>query len=671
MYIDVSLPNFTKQPLTYKYTGNKDILGYRVIIPFGKDHRVGIVVSTAKSTDLNVEIKEITEVLDQYPLIDSQHLIFLKKLSQYYQISLNELVLASIPKESLKKDCNLDLKWYQMDGKTYLWHELLSTHRLPTLQKKIRLGEITESNEVANQVSISPNLSILSKEQQEIYDKIAGISLLWGQTGSGKTEIYIHLIYQALKKKQQVLYLVPEIALTAQAVNKIEKRLGIKATVIHSLLSSKNKLCRFISIRHGKASIILGTRSALLYPIHNLGLIIVDEEHDNSYRQDQGLFFSAKDAAILKASLLNIPIVLGSATPSLESYYNAINGKYQLFTLERYQSILPKITILPRPKDTFISENLIPIVKKELAKNQHVMLYIGKRGYSRLLKCHHCGYELRCDGCDRLLIQHQNNTSLCHYCEKRFPLVTDCQKCKTAELSHYGAGTQRIEELANTLWPNYPTLRIDADQMSSDKASEILTTLSNSKATIIVGTQMLTKGHDIERLNTVIVVDADHQLFAPDFRAEEKMFSELVQVSGRCGRREKQGTVYIQTQMRENKIFSMLNSPKQYYDYLLLKRKEYDLPPYTHIACIFVRAKGKQAKKLLSLPIPNVDQVSILGPDIFPPGKKNGIDCYQIMISTTNRPLRNQVFKRIYHMIKNSLAKNTYLSSQIDSHLSL
>jgi primosomal protein N' (replication factor Y) len=420
----------------------------------------------------------------------------------------------------------------------------------------------------------------------------------------------------------------------------------MKPTLIHSLITPKTKLCRWLRIIQGHAGIILGTRSALLYPIKNLGLIIVDEEHDNAYRQEQSLFFSARDAAILKATSMKTPIVLGSATPSLESYYNAQQGKYNLCLLEkRYLATQPTIHMLQRPKHTFIAPNLIDIVKKELEKNHHVMLYIGKRGYSRLLKCHHC--------------------------ETKAKVVTDCPDCQTAELSHYGAGSQRITEIAQTLWPEYPVLRIDTDIMNSNEAASALTALTSSPATLIVGTQMLTKGHDIDRLDTVIVIDADHTLYAPDFRAEEKLFAELIQVSGRSGRRQNQGHVYIQTQSMEHMVFKSLGTPKAFYDYLLEKRQAFELPPYTYIACLFIRGSGPTLKKLQELKLPVYEGVTIIGPCLFPPGQRKRQSCYQIMISSQKRPLRNHVFQLIHQLLKRTLPKNTSLLAQIDSHLSL
>lgn len=672
MFLEIALSNFTKKPLTYRYESNKSILGHRVKIPFGAQFRMGIVIKEFSKTSLDMDIKCIESVLDEYPIIDKAHLIFLKQVATYYHISLNELVLSALPKDALKENCITDPLYFTNGSDTLPWHDLLSQYSQSSLKKKIKNGEWKQTIFQESSYNYTPKLSPLTTEQNKICKNIEAINLLWGQTGSGKTEVYIHLIHQALQKKQQVLLLVPEIALTQQVMNKVELRLGIRPTLIHSLITPKIKLCRWLRIINGQAGIILGTRSALLYPIKNLGLIIVDEEHDNAYRQEQSLFFSARDAAILKATGMKIPIVLGSATPSLESYYNAQQGKYNLCLLEkRYLATQPKIHILQRPKHTFIAPNLVDIVKRELDKNHHIMLYIGKRGYSRLLKCHHCGYELRCPCCDRLLILHENQETKCHHCETKAKVIIDCPDCQTAELSHYGAGSQRISEIAQTLWPDYPVLRIDTDTMNSNEAALALSNLATSPATLIVGTQMLTKGHDIDRLDTVIVIDADHTLYAPDFRAEEKLFSELVQVSGRSGRRKNQGHVYIQTQSIEHMVFKSLESPQAFYQYLLEKRQAFDLPPYTYIACLFIRGSGPTLQKLQSLKLPEYEGVTVIGPCLFPPGQRKKQSCYQIMISSQKRPLRNHVFLLIHQLLKRSLPRNTNLLAQIDSHLSL
>lgn len=671
MYIDVALANFSKATLTYSIDQKTSIIGHRVKVPFGKQFKIGIVIDQFTTTSLSVDIKPIQKVLDTEPLLDQEHIVFLKNLANYYQISLNEIILSAIPNLALKETSITDLRFYTDKKNIHSFHHLLCETREDILIKKIRQGILLPTQKPNKQLYYSPSLSSLSSKQQEIVNNIQPITLLWGETGCGKTEIYTHLINQALRNNKQVLCLVPEISLTEQMIAKIKKRLGIAPVVIHSLQTPKKRLCHFLKAKHGDAFIILGTRSALLCPIKNLGLIIVDEEHDSAYRQEHPLFFSAKDAAILKANQLKIPIILGSATPSLESLYNAKKGKYHLALLfERYQSTQPKMHLVPMKKHTFISPLLVPIVEKTLNNNNHVMLYIGKRGYSRLIKCHHCGYDVRCQSCDRVLVLHKNQSLHCHHCDLQTPLLVDCPACKMAELSHYGAGSQQIESIAQTLWPNHPVIRVDTDTMSASHASKTLMSLHQAKATLIVGTQMLTKGHDIERLNTVVVINADHGLYAPDFRAEEKLYAELIQVSGRSGRRKEQGHVYIQTEKPAHPLFKGLTAPKQYYEYLLEQRAAFVLPPYTYIGCLFIRGNPTQIQRLLSLSLPQYPSVSIQGPSIFPQGKKKQQDCYHIMVSSQQRVLRNNAFFKLHSWLKERLSTSTFIT-QIDSHLSL
>jgi|AntRauTorckE5430_2_1112549.scaffolds.fasta_scaffold00026_38 primosomal protein N' (replication factor Y) len=667
MYLTVALPNFSKNPLTYKAINSQSLLGFRVMVPFGRQSKVGIVIAESLDCNLAVEIKKITKVLDQTAMLDNNHIQFLQKTAQYYHISINELILSAAPKECLKESCVTDLTWYTDGAETHPWHDLLLNHRRSSLDKKIKEGKLLQVKAQSSNVVLNTNLPELTEMQKKACLLTSPITLLFGETGSGKTEVYIHLIHDALLKKQQVLYLVPEIALIAQAARKIEKRLGFKPTIIHSMLTQKTKLCHFLKIQYGDAKIILGTRSALLHPIANLGLIIVDEEHDSAYRQEQSLFFSARDAAILRANCLSIPILLGSATPSLESYHNAVENKYHLNRLKRYKALQPNIHLVKRPKHSFISPLLVPIVKKALSMGDHVMLYIGKRGYARLLKCHQCGYELRCNKCDRILIYHQNHSMQCHSCEINTQVIVDCPGCKTAELSHYGAGSQKIAEIASTLWPDHPYLRFDTDIMTPEETAQALAKLDHAEATLIIGTQMLTKGHDIEKLNTVIVIDADHNFYAPDFRAEEKLYAELRQVSGRSGRRS-HGDVYIQTQNPDHQLFRMLNKPSAYYTYLLERRKNFSLPPYTHIACLFIRTNSN---KITTLTFPEFGDVEISGPFLFPQGKRGKQSCYQIMIKSNNRMLRNHVITTITPIIQKLLSTQDKIITQVDSHLSV
>ena len=689
MYLSVAVPSFMKQLLTYTCEEKHVVNGHRVIIPFGKKERIGIIVASHQTTELAPDkIKPIIRILDNSPVIPKEHLQFLVKMANYYQVSINEVILASLPKDVLSVDTICDDIYYVAHkvGETPAQkkilndistprsiHALMFHYRQQSILNLIQKECLVKGKPMAQAKRIA-TLATLSSEQQDALTFLKnqqGTSLLWGITGCGKTEIYTHLIDAILSQGKQVLVLVPEIALTPQTCLKIAKRIGVEPTPIHSQLSKKQRLFHLLKARYGHAQVIIGTRSALLTPILNLGGIIVDEEHSDSFRQTNPFFFSARDAAILRASLANIPIILGSATPSLETLHNAQSHKYGLFKLlSRYIATTPKIHLVPMEKHTVIAASLIPIIQTAIDQNQHVMLYIGKRGYARISSCHSCGFQLRCDGCERLLIRHADGLMHCHTCEEKSPNPLDCPKCHQAELSHFGAGSQQIAELAETHWPNTPVKRIDTDSMSTLQAASALGALKDSPATIIVGTQMLTKGHDIDRLNTVIVVNADHHLYSPDFRSEEKLYAELTQVAGRSGRRDIQGHVYIQTQSSNHSLFQSLTTPEVGYAYLMKKRQDFHLPPFASLACLFLVGSPKHLENLQHLCLPSVDQVEIIGPVFFPAGMRRNQVCYKVMVTASSRQIRDHAIRIIEPYLLKKISRYVKLVKQIDSHLS-
>jgi len=691
MYLNIALPNFTNKLLTYQTKdASYDYLGYRVVVPFGKKQIVGIVISQHSTCSIDKsKIKKIIKPLGTSPLLPPEHITFLKKLADYYQVSMNTLVLKSLPPGIISEDvhCNDDFYETALSGHTPAMRKILETIEKPAalyvlmasfrqdmIKKLIYEGCLIKS-EAKERLQYKPALSQLNTHQTNALEYLRNapslVRLLWGITGSGKTEIYAHLIHDCIKQQKQVLLLVPEISLTPQILLKITERIGIKPITIHSHLSTKQRIAHTLQARYGHAHIIIGTRSALLAPIHNLGLIIVDEEHSDAFRQDAPFFYSAKDAAIIRSALLNIPIVLGSATPSLETIHNVHNEKYNCFKLlSRFHAKSPNIHILPIEKNTIISKQLIPIVNEALNKNQHVMLYIGKRGYARVSSCHHCGFQLRCSGCERLMVKHTDGLMHCHHCEIKEKQPIDCPQCHQAELSHFGAGSQQIAEVATQHWPNHPVVRIDTDSMNTLNAAKALKTLEQSPATIIVGTQMLTKGHDIHRLNTVIVINADHGLYAPDFRSEEKLFAEITQVAGRSGRRDIIGDVYIQTMQPNHHLYMNITNPEAFYQHLFERRKTFLLPPYVHLACLFIVGKKQHLKKINQIIIPKINHTEITGPLFFPPGIKQGKECYKIMITSHCRITRDQAIKYIEAICIGKLPKYVQLLKQIDSHLS-
>ena len=698
MYLLVVLPSFMQAPVTYKASSSPCLIGHRVLVPFGKSKKVGIIIAHQEHCDLPPhKIKTIIRVLDQEPLLPQSHIAFLKRTAQYYHHSINQITLAALPALLLKEDTQCDPLYYTSANSSNLatttpsQSEILALAKQPvslfclllkfrakSVQSLIDTHLLVKCDQPKQPVTTTNDakLPLLSPAQQACLTSLQSAPkntcVFWGITGCGKTEVYAHLIHQTLQLKQQVLILVPEIALTPQTVQKIAKRIGFEPSILHSNQAIKQRGLNWLSARHLQSSVIIGTRSAILSALPNLGLIIVDEEHSESYRQDTPFFYSARDAAILRANLLNIPVILGSATPSLETLHNVNQQKYSLFRLkERYNAVVPRIQLITLKPNEVLSPSLIPAVQQELAQNHHVMLFIGKRGYSRISSCHNCGFQHRCDGCDRLLVCHTDQQMHCHHCELRLSKLEDCPKCQQSELSHWGAGSQTIMELAEKTWPGHPVIRVDTDNLSNKEAALALQSLAIQPATIIVGTQMITKGHDIDRLNMVVVMNNDHHLYSSDFRSEEKLYCELLQVAGRSGRRAQQGNVYIQTQSPNHILYTSLNNMDQGYEYLLKQRASFLLPPYRYIACLFIRGPEKQLAFLNHFhPLP-IDGCEIDGPMFFPAGKRRGLSCYQVMITAAVRAQRTYCLKSLKQQLHPLLTPRISVICQVDSHLSL
>lgn len=690
MYLSIALQNFSKKPLTYLYSGESNCVGHRVLVPFGKKQKLGVVIEVLETSDIPSEkLKPIIKILDETSLLTELQIQFFKRIALYYHHSLNELILSAIPNGLLDQDTNIDPIYYQANGhgttksqqnilnqchKPISNFELYKRYTKPILETLIRHKLLVAVKPTCPKDS--PNLATLSDFQQKAYQELKSdqslVKVLWGATGCGKTEIYAHLIADRLTQSQQVLLLVPEIALTPQTVNKIAKRVGSKPVILHSQLSKKQRAYAWLQVRHGQAGVIIGTRSALLCPIPRLGLIIIDEEHSDAYRQEGELFYSARDTAVLLSHKLNTPLVLGSATPSLESLYNAKQKKYALCQLtEKFHGNSPKVEVVTLQKDAIIDPIIIDKIKDSLNQNQHVMLYIGKRGYSRVLSCHQCGYKARCSGCDKLYTSHNDQKLHCHQCNLSVPMIIDCPSCQQSELSHYGFGSQQIEELINKLFPQTPCIRIDTDNMNSLECGKTLSQLQDAPATIVVGTQMITKGHDIERLNLVVVLNSDHHLYSPDFRSEEKLYAELTQVAGRSGRRGDQAYVYIQTQHPNHHIFKHLHNPNSWFEYLLTQRKDFGLPPYQHLACIFIRGRESALNKLLTINLPYIDGVDIQGPIAFPSGNWRGQNCHKVLVMSTCRVKRQHALQKLWALFTKYCPNGVSIRAQVDSHLSI
>ncbi|TCK98339.1 replication restart DNA helicase PriA [Natranaerovirga hydrolytica] len=438
----------------------------------------------------------------------------------------------------------------------------------------------------------------MQKNMQKTY-------LLHGITGSGKTEIYIRLIENVLKDHKQGIVLIPEISLTHQTVKRFYERFGSKVGVIHSRLSQGERYDQYIQAKNGEIQIMVGPRSALFAPFNNLGIIIIDEEHESTYKSDTTPKYHAREVAIKRAEMSKASVVLGSATPSIESYYNAMKGHYHLLEInERIENRpLPQVTIIDMREEleqgnkTMLSEQLHRSIEERLQKKEQIIIFINRRGYSRFVSCRQCGFVLKCNHCDVAYTYHNNHKLICHYCGDETVSPKVCPSCQSKYIKQFGIGTQQVEAYLNKTFPNSKILRMDMDTTTKKNSYEkILTGFYNQEADILIGTQMVAKGHDFPNVTLVGVLAADLSLYMNDFRANERTFSLLTQVAGRAGRAEKAGEVLVQTYSPDHYSigYAQKQDYKGFYNEEIAFRELMGYPPFSNIMALLLVSKDEK-----------------------------------------------------------------------------
>jgi primosomal protein N' (replication factor Y) (superfamily II helicase) len=572
--VDAPLPN----ALTYSAGALPDVkAGQVVTIPLGRRTATGIILGPATPLpDHKMKIRAISEIDSTYPLFSEPFLKWMTWLSQYYLHPIGMVMKSALPPL----------------GKT-------------TGRKSKKSPIVPEPQE-----TVKPELT---NEQKKVIGEIHetdgfGVHLLFGVTGSGKTEVYIRLIEEVLARGQQALVLVPEIALTPQLIRRFSNRFGDTIAVIHSHLTEREKTDQWWLVVENKKQVLIGARSALFCPMNNLGMIIVDEEHEPSFKQDEMLKYNARDSAVMLAKMTGCKVILGSATPSLESWKNAIDGKYKIHEMkERVENRpMPNIQIVDlkqfqdktgrvreseeREKAFWLSPILEEKIRDRLNKREQVALFLNRRGMSQTVLCPSCGHTNQCPNCSVSLTLHAKHYLVCHYCSYQESLLANCFECKIGEPRAIGVGTERIEEDLRVLFPNARIARADRDAINSREAlDELITQIENRETDILIGTQMIAKGLDFEGLTLVGMVLADIGFNLPDFRASERSFQLLMQMGGRSGRHlDYPGEVIIQT-------YNPAHSSIQYaqnHDYRgfaeqeLILRKELLYPPYGKLATL-------------------------------------------------------------------------------------
>ena len=631
----------------FDYISDKPaVLGARVKIPWRNTQIVGIVINIKSCSDVPLKkLKKIIEIIDNNSLFSASIFKLITFSADYYHYPIGEVFSAALP--ALLKQGH--------DAQDYRKH-YTPFESLP---------------EVAPVLTLDQEKAV--KHIRENRDKFKPFLLL-GVTGSGKTEVYLQLIADVIKQDKQALILVPEIGLTPQTVMRFQARFGVLMAVLHSGLSDRERHDAWLQAKNGEAKIIIGTRSAIFVSLHNPGIIIVDEEHDVSFKQQDGFRYSARDLAVVRAQFEQIPLILGSATPSFESLHNVNNNRYELLTLpERagvaVQPVFNMIDLRQVPKQGHkkgsknLSALLLDNIKKHLESNNQVLIFLNRRGFAPTLICYQCGWIAGCRLCDANMTLHQSPNYLqCHHCGATRSVDKKCQECQ-GELSSLGMGTQRIEEAMADYFPKIPVIRIDRDSTRKKGSFEKkLASIHEGEPCILVGTQMLAKGHHFTEVTLVVILDADAGLFSSDFRGPERTAQLIIQVAGRAGRVEKPGEVILQTHHPDHALLKQLLT-QGYYDFAqnaLKERKAIGWPPYEYLSLIRAESSQlvyamdflKESKALLY----NLNSVRALGP--IPPvmQKKAGKHRAHLLIQSSSRPdLKKALDKLVPDLVKLSI----------------
>jgi len=628
--IEVAIP----VPLhnTFDYLCDQKVsIGARVKVPFGKKHVTAIVLSHKKKSDFD-KLRSVEEILDQEALLSKEILDFLFWSSNYYHHPLGEVLSSALPK-------NL------RQGKPAVIKKI-SAHNNTTSPSTF--DTTTEQNKAIKEVLRSEN-------------NFYGF-LLHGVTGSGKTEVYLNITQAILMKGGQVLVLVPEIGLTPQMIARFEERIEAKVVTVHSQLNETQKMDAYLMAKTGEAGVVLGTRSAIFTPMPNLGLVIVDEEHDGSFKQQSSFRYSARDLSFMRAKLASVPLILGTATPSLETLKNVVDKKLTRLVLSSRpgQAIMPEINLIDMRNQTAeaLSVPLVAKMKHYLEDNKQVMLFINRRGYAPVFYCTDCDWKAECDRCDSALIYHRHiNRLKCHHCGIEKIPELNCPSCHQQTLRILGYGTERLEENLESYFPDTTIIRIDRDTTRRKRAFALhLEKINSGEPCIIIGTQMLAKGHDFSNLAFVGILDVDVGLLSLDFRATEHLAQLLTQVSGRAGRSDHKGEVSIQTRYPNHPIFNFIRSSQytKYASTLLKEREKTQLPPYSHQALICANSKNKNnAEKFLNkvadlLNNIDIDSVEVWGPVPAIIEKKANYYYFNLYLQSINRNQLHRVIKTFY-----------------------
>jgi primosomal protein N' (replication factor Y) len=655
IFAEILIPTALDTLFTYQADSEAKI-GDVVLVEFGKRKIWGVIFNIAENIDQNLELSKIKKIIKTNSnfSFSLNQIKFINEISSYYLVPRGLVLKAFIGflnSDKIKK-------------------EFIPSHFQQIDCSKFLLKKLSQQQE------------IIAKKLSELADrKKFEVALLDGITGSGKTEVYFSVIAEILAKNQtdQILILLPEIALTSQLMMRFREQFGFDAVLWHSKISVKNRREIFHSISSGSSRIIIGARSALLLPFKNLKLIIVDEEHDESLKQEEGFNFHARDMAIMMANIEKFLVILSSATPSLESMQNALVKKFHYFALDQKYGSINQVELIDLKqqklkKNSSLSERLISEISENLNEKKQTLLFLNRRGHSLVSLCIKCGQKSECLNCDANLVYHKNkNLMICHYCGHQEDKKNICSKCNSQDsIISLGVGIEKLSQQVSQIFPQARIAVFSSDDVGDFKKTEnLIKQILNDEIDIIIGTQMISKGHDFKNLSLIGIIDADSMLYSSSIRANEKTFQLLTQVIGRAGRRAEAGKIIIQTYNPDNFLFSEIkkNDKKDFYLSELQNRSNADLPPFSRMAKIEISAfDEKEAKKTAKEIVKNFpvdERIEIFGPAPAIIFRIKNRFCYLLNIKASKKINLSKLIKEVVAKIQLQIKKNGKNSAKI------
>lgn len=718
MTIDVLVELKTKKvDKTFTYLVPKALedyikIGVRVLVPFGHQKLEGFVLNIYENQKYDYELKEVIKVIDDNSILNDEMLQLGRYISKKTLSPLISCYQAMLPSAlKAKKGFNVNKKtisYLVLNKNSNL--EKLNSKQLEIINLIKQKGKITKKE--ASEISTSSMTTLINKDiikinQEEVYrinkeyvkkknniilnkEQLNAVNtvinnvnkfnpyLLFGVTGSGKTEVYMNIIEYVISLNKEAIVLVPEISLTPQLTNNFHERFGNDIAILHSRLSDGEKYDEWRKIEKKEVKIVVGARSAIFAPFENLGIIIIDEEHSENYKQENVPKYNAIDIAIFRAKKHNCPMILGSATPSIESYTRAKMGIYNLLLMKnRVNNSLPNVKVVNMRNEikkgfSVLSEPLIEEINERLLKKEQTIILLNRRGYSTVLTCHNCGFTVKCPNCDIPLTYHKDTMIMrCHYCGYGEKKITVCPNCKGMDINEFGMGTQKLQEYVENKFTTAKVVRMDVDTTVKKGSHEkIINDFKNHEYDILIGTQMIAKGLDFPLVTLVGVLNGDASLNIPDFRSGERTFQLLNQISGRAGRGKLLGTVIIQCFNVDHYSIKMAceNDYESFYNEEMLIRKKLNYPPYFNICLIKVNGKNEEnvmneaskIKKYLDINL--TKHINVYGPNFSNMPKINNIYYMQIIIKYKNI---NEIIENV-NFIYNKYKINNKVNVEID-----